>query len=78
MKVSIITPESTIYEGEAKDVQLIGLDGHFELLENHAPIISALAKGDIKIIDAEGKEHIFHINGGIVENSNNNVQILAQ
>ncbi len=78
MKVSIITPESTIYEGEAKDVQLIGLDGHFELLENHAPIISALAKGDIKIIDTEGNEHIFHINGGIVENSNNNVQILAQ
>ncbi|MBR1625791.1 MAG: F0F1 ATP synthase subunit epsilon [Bacteroidales bacterium] len=78
MNVNIITPDSTLFEGEVKDVQLIGLDGHFELLDNHAPIISALAKGDIKLIDTQNKEHIITINGGLLEMSDNKVLILAQ
>ena len=49
MKLNIITPEDTLYEGEVKSVQLQGTDGKFQLLNNHAPIISALAKGKIKI-----------------------------
>ena len=73
MKINIITPDSTIFEGEIKDAKLIGLDGHFELLDNHAPIVSALAKGDIELVDMQNKVHKFAINGGLLEMSDNNI-----
>lgn len=78
MKLNIITPEDTLYEGEVKSVQLQGTDGRFQLLNNHAPIISALAKGKIKITDNNDQTIEYEINGGLVEMSKNKIQILAQ
>ncbi|MEE0899685.1 MAG: ATP synthase F1 subunit epsilon [Bacteroidales bacterium] len=78
MKLNIITPEDTLYEGEVKSVQLQGTDGKFQLLNNHAPIISALAKGKIKITDSNDQTIEYEINGGLVEMSKNKIQILAQ
>ena len=78
MKLNIITPEDTLYEGEVKSVQLQGTDGKFQLLNNHAPIISALAKGKIKITDNNAHTIEYEINGGLVEMSKNKIQILAQ
>ncbi|MBQ2303582.1 MAG: ATP synthase F1 subunit epsilon [Bacteroidales bacterium] len=78
MKLNIITPEDTLYEGEVKSVQLQGTDGKFQLLNNHAPIISALAKGEIKITDNNDQTIEYEINGGLVEMSKNKIQILAQ
>ncbi len=49
MQVEIITPEMKIFEGEAEAVQFPGLDGSFQVLSNHAPIISALVKGEVKL-----------------------------
>jgi len=49
MHLEIITPESNIYSGEAIAVQLPGLDGSFQVLNNHAPVISALTAGKVKI-----------------------------
>ena len=49
MQVEIITPEMKIFEGEAEAVQFPGLDGSFQVLSNHAPIISALVAGDLKV-----------------------------
>ena len=48
MHLEIITPESKIFSGEAEAVQFPGLDGSFQVLDNHAAIISALAKGVVK------------------------------
>ena len=78
MKLNIITPEDTLYEGEVKSVQLQGTDGKFQLLNNHAPIISALAKGKIKITDNNDQTIEYEINGGLIEMSKNKIQILAQ
>lgn len=78
MKLNIITPEDTLYEGEVKSVQLQGTDGKFQLLNNHAPIISALAKGKIKITDNNDQTIEYELNGGLVEMSKNKIQILAQ
>ena len=78
MKVNIINPDTTIFDGEVKDAFFIGIDGHFEIRQNHAPIVSVLAKGDIKLIDNNNQEHIFPINGGLLEMSNNTIQILAK
>lgn len=49
MQLEIITPESLIFKGEASAVQFPGLDGSFQVLNNHAPIISGLAAGTIKV-----------------------------
>lgn len=78
MKLNIITPEDTLYEGDVKSVQLQGTDGKFQLLNNHAPIISALSKGKVKITDMNNQSIVFEINGGLIEMSKNKIQILAQ
>ena len=49
MQVEIITPDTEIFKGEATLIQLPGIDGSFEILNNHAPLISALRKGKIKL-----------------------------
>ncbi len=77
MNLEIITPDTSIYEGEAELVQLPGIDGSFEILNNHAPLISALKKGKIKI-KRDGKEEFFEINGGVIEVLENKVLILAE
>jgi F-type H+-transporting ATPase subunit epsilon len=78
MNIQIITPDKTLFEGEAKLVQLPGLDGSFELLENHAPLISALKQGSVKIKTDAGKEEFFEIRGGVIEVIRNKVLILAE
>lgn len=77
MILEIITPDKTIYNGDADLVQLPGIDGSFEILNNHAPLISALKKGKVKVRKASGEE-FFDINGGIIEVLNNKILILAE
>ena len=78
MKLEIITPESTLYEGEVSLVQMPGINGSFEILNNHAPLISVLQKGKIKIKNQAGKEEFFEVKGGVVEVLHNKVLILAE
>ncbi len=77
MILEIITPDKTIYNGDADLVQLPGIDGSFEILNNHAPLISALQKGKVKVQKASGVE-FFEINGGIIEVLKNKILILAE
>jgi len=78
MKVEIINPDKTVFSGDADIVQLPGKDGSFEILNNHAPIISVLKKGKIKIVDKDKKTDYFEINGGVIEVVKNKVLILAE
>jgi F-type H+-transporting ATPase subunit epsilon len=78
MNVEIITPESTLYTGEATYVFLPGSDGSLGVLNNHAPLISSLKKGSVKVKDTAGKEHKFDVKGGTVEVFNNKIIILAE
>ena len=78
MNIQIITPDKTVYAGEVSLVQLPGLDGSFEILNNHAPIISALKKGAVKVNTTDGKTEFFNILGGVVEVLNNKVLVLAE
>ena len=77
MNLEIITPDTTVFKGEADLVQLPGIDGSFEILQNHAPLISALDKGKIKVKKGNSEE-FFEINGGVIEVLNNKVLVLAQ
>jgi len=78
MQLEIITPEQTLYAGEVTLVQLPGIDGSFEILNNHAPLISVLAKGKVKIQDAQKQSQFFEVNGGVVEVLHNKVLVLAE
>jgi F-type H+-transporting ATPase subunit epsilon len=77
MLLEIITPEEKIFEGEVNSAQFPGTDGKFEILNNHAPIISSLTKGNIRIIDQNNKTENFEIKGGVIEMQNNKVIVLA-
>jgi F-type H+-transporting ATPase subunit epsilon len=77
MHLDIITPDKKIYSGEVTSVSLPGATGRFQILKNHAPIISTLLKGKVKVEDSEGTKE-FDVNGGVVENLKNNVVILAE
>ena len=77
MKLDILTPEKNLYSGEASLVQLPGVDGSFEILNHHAPIISALKVGVVKFKTAQGEKKI-KISGGFVECLNNKVIICAE
>jgi len=78
MKIEIVTPDTTIYEGEVSLAQLPGLDGSFEVLNNHAPMIAALKKGKVKVIDAKKATLFFEINGGVMEILKNRILVLAE
>ena len=93
MKLDIITPESGIFSGEVTAVSLPGKDGIFQVLNNHAPIISALSEGILSIdlesplseeqkneaIEIESPEKIsVKIKGGIAELTNNKLIVLAE
>jgi F-type H+-transporting ATPase subunit epsilon len=78
MKIDIVTPDTTVYQGEVSLAQLPGLDGLFEVLNNHAPMIAALKKGKVKVIDMNKNVLFFEIKGGIVEILKNKIQVLAE
>jgi F-type H+-transporting ATPase subunit epsilon len=78
MQVEIITPDKTLFEGTAKLLQLPGTDGSFEIMENHAAIISTLKNGKIKIVTDASAPEFIEINSGVVEMLRNKVIILAE
>ena len=78
MYLEVITPDMKLFEGEVSVVELPGIDGSFELLNNHAPLVSALKKGKIKIVDKEKATKFLDINGGVIEISNNKIIVLAE
>jgi F-type H+-transporting ATPase subunit epsilon len=78
MRLEIITPDKKLFEDDVKSVILPGIDGSFGILDNHAPLISALKKGEVKATDNNSTHHKFEINGGVVEVLNNKVIVLAE
>lgn len=90
MILEIITPEANLFKGEANSVSLPGLDGIFQVLNNHAPIISSLKKGTLRFeikgeaavmsqnLAISGKEVTLEINGGVAELNNNKLIVLAE
>jgi F-type H+-transporting ATPase subunit epsilon len=78
MYIEIITPDKRVYEGQVKSVKLPGSAGSFGVMNNHAPIISTLEKGTIKIVDEAKNTLFFEVNGGVVEVINNKLIVLAE
>ncbi|HBB58483.1 MAG TPA: ATP synthase F1 subunit epsilon [Chitinophagaceae bacterium] len=79
MKIEILTPEKKLFSGEAYGVQMPGLTGSFEVLEKHAPLISALKAGTVKVLrDKQQDLARFSIQGGFVEVLNNQITVLVE
>ena len=76
MQVDILTPDATLYSGEAKVVTLPGVNGSFQIMNMHAPMISALSNGNV-IVDNGAEKLEFPVKGGIIEVLNNKIVILA-
>ncbi len=78
MKVAILSPDKPIYEGDAKVLTLPGLDGLFQILDHHAPLVAALGEGIVKVDGAdEGHTLRFEIQNGFVEVLDNVVSLLV-
>jgi len=76
--LEIVTPDKKIFAGEIDLIKLPGSKGSFEILENHAPLISTLEEGPVKVIDKTGTVHNFQISKGVVECLDNNVVVLVE
>jgi len=76
--VEIVSPSGRVFKGEAIGVQAPGVEGSFEVLLNHAPMISAFEIGSIRIVVPTGEQILFATSGGFLEVLNNSVSILAE
>jgi F-type H+-transporting ATPase subunit epsilon len=78
MKIEIITPDHKVFEGDIKSIRVPGRMGSFQVLKDHAPIISTLENGPVIIVDQAGKETIYEINGGVIEVKMNKIILLVE
>jgi F-type H+-transporting ATPase subunit epsilon len=78
MKLEILTPEQKIYSGEVYGVQLPGISGLFEVLDKHAPLVSALKNGTLKILKDKNNSSSYSIQSGFVEVMNNKTTVLVE
>ena len=77
MYIEILTPENLLYEGTASSAKFPGSDGSFEVLENHAPLISSLDNGVVQIATTSGVIN-YEVEGGVVEVLKNKVIVLLE
>jgi F-type H+-transporting ATPase subunit epsilon len=78
MILEILTPERKIFSGDVYGVQLPGIDGMFEVLEKHAPLVSALKAGKVKILKDKNSTSLYTIQSGFVEVLNNRATVLVE
>jgi len=79
MKLEILTPEHKVFSGEVFGIQLPGVEGSFEILQHHAPMVAALGEGKMKILkDKHNNAETYRINSGFVETLNNKTTVLLE
>ncbi len=77
MFLEIVTPDKKVFEGEVESAKFPGSKGEFQVLNNHASLISSLDKGTIEFINKDGI-HDVNVSGGVVEVLNNRIIVLAE
>ena len=78
MTLEILTPEKKLFSGEVYGVQLPGISGLFEVLDKHAPLVSALQQGKLKILKDKTNTTSYTIESGFVEVINNKTTVLIE
>lgn len=77
LKVSVITPEKTVYEGEADQVIVPAWDGQLGVLQGHAPMLVLLGEGELRI-GRGGADERFNIRGGFLQVADDIVTVLSE
>ena len=78
MNISVLTPDKEVFKGEITSVKVPGSGGQFQVLKNHAPVVSALSKGNVTIAKTDGSKLVFGIEKGFIEVLNNEISLLVQ
>ncbi len=78
MKLEILTPEKKVFSGDVYGVQLPGISGLFEVLDKHAPLVSALKAGSLKVLKDKNNNSSYTIKSGFVEVLNNKTTVLVE
>ena len=78
MLLEILTPEKKLFSGDVQGVQLPGIDGLFEVLDKHAPLVSALGNGKVKVLHKGSASESYAIQGGFVEVFDNKATVLVE
>lgn len=77
MRIEIVTPDKKIFEGDIKSLRVPGRKGSFQVLKDHAPIVSTLESGPVIMVSPEGEETSYEISGGVIEVKANKIILLA-
>ena len=77
MKIEIVTPDKKVFEGEIISVRVPGKKGSFQVLKDHAPIVSTLDSGTVRMVDQNNNEVSYEISGGVIEVKANKIILLA-
>lgn len=77
-KLEIVTPKKVLFNGDVTSFSAPGVLGGFQVLKSHAPLLSNISIGEVKLVDAEGNEHRYATSGGVVEVKDNKVVFLAE
>ena len=77
LNLKMVSPEKTVFKGEVESVLVPGTAGEFEILTDHAPIISTLSEGRVQYSSKEGKKEL-QIHGGFVEVRRNEVSLCVE
>ena len=80
MKLTFNTPQGRIFSGDVTSLTVPGSEekGSFQILHNHAPVISSLQKGTVTMLLEDKSTQVYHIEGGFIEVSNNVISLLAE
>lgn len=76
-QLEIITPSRVVYRDQATSLSAPGVQGGFQVLYNHAPLLAAIEIGELKVKDKDGNDSLYATSGGFVEVNNNKVVVLA-
>jgi F-type H+-transporting ATPase subunit epsilon len=78
IRVDIVSPSGSVFRGEATGVRAPGVEGSFEVLYNHAPMIAAFEVGPLFVTSGSGDKIVFATSGGFLEVLDNQVTVLAE
>lgn len=77
-QLEIVTPRKVVYSGDADSFSAPGVEGGFQVLVNHAPLLAGIGVGEVKVRDAAGHETHYATSGGVVEVKRNRVVLMAE
>jgi len=77
-RLQIVTPNRVVFQGDATSLSAPGVQGGFQVLSNHAPLLSSLEVGELRVKGVDGRDSAYATSGGFVEVKDNTVVVLAE